>query len=113
MTAMRMSQLLGRTLREAPAEAETDNYRLLLRAGLVVQLAAGVYSYLPLAWRALRKIEGIIREEMDRSGSQEMRMPVIQPLELVAGNRPRRGLWPRPLPAARPPRPRSGPGPHA
>ena len=82
MTAMRMSRLLGRTLREAPAEAETDNYRLLLRAGLVVQLAAGVYSYLPLAWRALRKIEGIIREEMDRSGSQEMRMPVIQPLEL-------------------------------
>jgi prolyl-tRNA synthetase len=80
--ATRMSGLFGRTLREAPAEAETANHQLLLRAGLVVQLAAGVYSYMPLAWRALRKIENIIRDEMDRAGAQELLMPAIQPVEL-------------------------------
>ena len=80
--ATRMSHLFGRTLRDAPAEAETTNHQLLLRAGLIVQLAAGVYSYLPVAWRALRKIEDIIRDEMDRVGAQEMQMPAIQPLEL-------------------------------
>ena len=80
--AIRMSGLFGRTLREAPAEAETANHRLLLRAGLVVQLAAGVYSYMPMAWRALRKIEDIIRDEMDKAGAQELLMPAIQPVEL-------------------------------
>ncbi|PZC48592.1 MAG: prolyl-tRNA synthetase [Chloroflexi bacterium] len=80
--ATRMSGLFGRTLREAPAEAETANHQLLLRAGLVVQLAAGVYSYMPLAWRSLRKIETIIRDEMDRAGAQELLMPAIQPVEL-------------------------------
>ncbi len=78
----RMSSLFGRTLREAPAEAETVNHQLLLRAGLVVQMSAGVYSYMPVAWRALRKIENIIRDEMDRAHGQELRMPAIQPLEL-------------------------------
>ena len=58
---MRLSQLFVRTLRQAPAEAETASHQLLLRAGLIQQLAAGVYSYLPPAWRALRKIENIIR----------------------------------------------------
>ena len=77
-----MSGVFGRTLREAPAEAETANHQLLLRAGLVVQLAAGVYSYLPMAWRALRKLEDIIREEMDTAGAQELLMPAIQPVEL-------------------------------
>jgi prolyl-tRNA synthetase len=77
-----MSHLFGRTLRDVPAEAETTNHQLLLRAGLIVQLAAGIYSYLPVAWRALRKIEDIIRDEMDRVGAQEMQMPAIQPLEL-------------------------------
>ncbi len=77
-----MSGLFGRTLREAPAEAETANHRLLLRAGLAVQLTAGVYSYMPLGWRALRKIEDIIRDEMDAAGAQELLMPAIQPLEL-------------------------------
>ena len=77
-----MSQLFGRTLREAPAEAESANHQLLLRAGLIAQLSAGVYSYLPLAWRALRKIEAIIRDEMDAAGAQELLMPIIQPLEL-------------------------------
>ena len=79
---MRMSGLFGRTLREAPAEAESANHQLLLRAGLVVQLSAGVYSYLPLALRALRKIEDVIRHEMAGAGAQELLMPAIQPLEL-------------------------------
>lgn len=79
---MRLSQLLSRTLRQAPAEAETPSHRLLLRAGLVQQLAAGIYSFLPLGWRALRKIEQIIREEMDAVGGQEVRMPALQPVEV-------------------------------
>ena len=80
--AQRMSTLFGRTLREAPAEAETANHQLALRAGLITQLAAGVYSYMPLAWRSFRKIEQVIREEMERAGAQELHMPAIQPLEL-------------------------------
>ncbi len=80
--ATRMSAMFGRTLRQAPAEAETANHQLLLRAGLVAQLAAGVYSYLPLGWRALRRIEAIIRDEMDSAGAQELLMPIIQPAEL-------------------------------
>ncbi len=77
-----MSRLFGRTLREAPAEAETANHQLLLRSGLVTQLSAGVYSYMPVAWRSFRKIESIIREEMERAGAQELHMPALQPLEL-------------------------------
>jgi len=79
---MRISKLFGKTQREVPAEAETVSHRLLLKAGMVHQLAAGVYSYLPLAWRVLKKIENIIREEMDKAGGQELNMPVLQPLEL-------------------------------
>jgi len=79
---MRLSQLFGSTLRQAPAEAETVGHQLLLRAALVQQLSAGVYSTLPLGWRALRKVEQIIREEMDAAGSQELMMPAILPLEL-------------------------------
>ncbi|MBI2303718.1 MAG: proline--tRNA ligase [Chloroflexi bacterium] len=79
---MRMSQLFGRTLRQAPAEAETVSHQLLLRAGMIHQVAAGVYSCLPLAWRVLRKIEQIVREEMDAAGGQELMMPVLQPLEM-------------------------------
>ena len=82
MPVTRMSALFGRTLREAPADADSANHQLLLRSGLIVQLAAGVYSFLPPAWRTLRKIEQIIREEMEAAGSQEMRMPAIQPREL-------------------------------
>lgn len=78
---MRFSQLLGKTLREAPAEAESASHRLLLRASMIAQEAAGIYSYLPLGWRALRKIENIIREEMDGVGGQELLLPVLQPLE--------------------------------
>ena len=79
---MRISKLFGKTLREVPAEADTVSHRLLLRAGMINQLAAGVYSYLPLGWRVMRKIENIIREEMDGSGGQEVLLPVIQPFEL-------------------------------
>ena len=78
----RVSTLFGMTLREAPGEAEIESHALLLRAGYVRQLAAGIYSYLPLAWRSLRKIEQILREEMDRIGGQEMSMPVVHPAEL-------------------------------
>ena len=79
---MRITQLVSRTLREDPPEAETASHRLMLRAGLIHQVAAGVYAFLPLAWRAVRKIEAIIREEMDAAGSQELLMPTLQPLEL-------------------------------
>src|SRR3972149_1904899 len=91
--SMRLSQLFGKTMRQAPAEAETENHRLLLRAGLVQQLAAGVYSYLPLGWRVLRKIEQIIREEMDAAGGQELMMPALHPVELweASGRRQKYG----------------------
>ncbi len=79
---MRMSRLFGKTLRNAPAEAETANHQLMLRAGLVQQLAAGIYSYLPVGQRVMRKIEQVIREEMDRANGQEVVMPALQPAEL-------------------------------
>ncbi len=79
---MRISKLFGKTQRELPAEADTISHQLLLRACMIRQVAAGVYSYLPLAWRALKKIENIIREEMDKAGGQELMLPVLQPLEL-------------------------------
>ena len=79
---MRFSRLITKTMRRDPAEAETPSHRYMLKAGMVFQVAAGVYSYLPLAWRSLRKIEAIIREEMDAAGGQEVRMPVLQPMEL-------------------------------
>jgi len=79
---MRVSKLFGKTQREIPAEAETISHRLLVRAGMISQVAAGVYSYLPLAWRALKKIEDIIRDEMNKAGGQELTLPVLQPLEL-------------------------------
>ena len=79
---MRFSQLISKTMRTEPAEAETASHRLLLKAGMISQVASGIYSYLPLGWRSLRKIENIIRDEMDAAGAQEIRMPVLQPLEL-------------------------------
>jgi prolyl-tRNA synthetase len=79
---MRVSNLLLPTLREVPAEAEVISHQLLLRAGFMRKSAAGVYTLLPLAWRVVRKIEQIIREEMDRRGGQEIMMPIIQPAEL-------------------------------
>ncbi len=79
---MRLSKLFGKTLRQTPSEAENVSHQLLLKAGMIHPVAAGIYSYLPLGWRALRKIENIIREEMDAIGGQELMMPVLQPLEL-------------------------------
>ena len=79
---MRLSKLFGRTLREDPSEAELASHRLMLRAGMIHQVGSGIYGYLPLAWRSLRKIEQIIREEMDAAGGQEMRLSVLQPREL-------------------------------
>jgi len=79
---MRISQLFGKTQKEIPAEADTTSHQLLLKAGMIRQVAAGVYSYLPLAWKVLQKIENIIRDEMDKAGGQELRMPALQPHEL-------------------------------
>ncbi|TES82781.1 MAG: proline--tRNA ligase [Dehalococcoidia bacterium] len=79
---MRLSKLFGKTQREVPAEAETASHQLLLRASMIQQLAAGIYSYLPLGWRVLKKIENIIRDEMDKAGGQEVNLPVLQPFEM-------------------------------
>jgi len=79
---LKFSELFCPTLREVPSEAETVSHQLLLRAGYIRKAGAGIYSYLPLAQRVLRKIETIVREEMDRAGGQELLMPIIQPREL-------------------------------
>ena len=79
---MRISQLMTRTLRQAPSEADTVSHQLLVRAGMVHQVASGIYAYLPLGWRVLRNLEQIIRDELDRAGGQELLMPVLQPYEL-------------------------------
>lgn len=79
---MRMTQLFGQTLREAPAEAETASHRWLLRAGFIRPLGAGLYSLLPLGFRAAAKIEQIIRDEMNAIGGQELLLPVIHPADL-------------------------------
>jgi len=78
---MRLSELFGRTLREDPAEAEVSSHRLLLRAAFFRQLMAGVYTTMPLGLRTMRKIEAIVREEMDAAGAQELRMPIVLPAE--------------------------------
>lgn len=82
---MRLSQAFIPTLREIPSDAEVKSHRLMLRAGMIRMHMAGVYAYLPLGWRVLRKIEGIIREEMDRIGGQEFLLPTLS----------RRDLWER------------------
>src|SRR5881392_1907926 len=79
---MRVSQFLLSTLKEAPAEAELASHRLMLRAGMIKRLAAGIYTWLPLGLRVLRKAEAIVREEMNRAGAIELLMPVVQPAEL-------------------------------
>ena len=79
---LRMSAIYAPTLKEDPAEADIASHRILLRSGMVRKTAAGIYSFLPLGWRSLRKIEQIVREEMDAIGSQEMLMPAMQPAEL-------------------------------
>jgi prolyl-tRNA synthetase len=79
---MRFSRLLGRTLKEAPTDADTASHSYLVRAGMIQQVSAGVYSYMPMGWKALRKIQDIIRDEMDKAGGQELNMPSLQPIEL-------------------------------
>ncbi|MCB1885171.1 MAG: proline--tRNA ligase [Geminicoccaceae bacterium] len=79
---MRLSRYFLPVLKETPAEAEIVSHQLMLRAGMIQQLSAGIYSWLPLGWRVLQKVEAIVREEMDRSGAIEILMPTIQPADL-------------------------------
>src|SRR6202035_2780344 len=80
--AMRMSRLLLRTLRDDPADADTAGHSLLVRAGYVRRVASGIYTFLPLGTRVLHTLSDVIREELDRSGMQEMLMPALSPIEL-------------------------------
>ncbi|MBQ4115667.1 proline--tRNA ligase [bacterium] len=79
---MKMSKLFVQTLREFPSDAEVISHKMLVRAGYIRKLTSGVYNYLPLMWRVLRKVENIVREEMDNAGAQELLMPFVQPKEL-------------------------------
>ncbi len=79
---MRMSHLFSPTLRDDPADAEVMSHKLLLRGGFIRRVTSGVYDFLPLGLRVLRKIEAVVREEMDRAGAQEILMPMVQPAEL-------------------------------
>ncbi len=79
---MRYSHMLIPTLRQDPADAQVMSHKLMVRAGYIRKVAAGIYNYLPLGWRVLRKVESIIREEMNRAGAQELLMPAVQPAEL-------------------------------
>src|SRR5512139_847974 len=79
---MRVSTFFLPTLKEAPAEAELVSHRLMLRAGLIRKLGSGLYSWMPLGLRVLRKVEGIVRAEMNRAGAIELSLPAVQPAEL-------------------------------
>lgn len=79
---MKMSKLFVQTLREFPSDAEVISHKMLIRAGYIRKLTSGVYNYLPLMWRVLKKVENIVREEMDNAGAQELLMPFVQPKEL-------------------------------
>lgn len=79
---MKMSKLFVQTLREFPSDAEVVSHKMLVRAGFIRKLTSGVYNYLPLMWRVLRKVENITRDEMDKAGAQELLMPFVQPKEL-------------------------------
>ncbi|MGH6638467.1 MAG: proline--tRNA ligase, partial [Polaromonas sp.] len=78
---MKASQFFISTLKEAPADAEVVSHQLMTRAGMIKKLGAGIYSYMPMGLRVIRKVEAIVREEMNRAGAVEMTMPVIQPAE--------------------------------
>ena len=79
---MHLSRLFGQTLRETPTEVEVSSHQLLVRAGFIRQLGTGIFTYMPLAYRVLNKVMGIMREEMNAIGGQELLMPVVQPAEL-------------------------------
>ena len=79
---MKYSRMFIPTVKEVPADAETISHKLLVRAGMMRKVASGTYTYLPLGWRSLLKIIAIVRQEMDRSGAQEILVPSMQPKEL-------------------------------
>ena len=79
---MKLSSLFAPTLKEEPKDAEVASHKLLLRAGYIRKLAAGIYDFLPLGIRTLRRVEAIVRDEMDRAGAQEVLMPAVQPAEI-------------------------------
>src|SRR3954467_1038994 len=79
---MRASRFFISTLKEAPSDAEIVSHKLMMRAGMIKRLGSGIYTYMPMGLRVIRKVEKIVREEMDRSGAIELAMPVIQPAEL-------------------------------
>jgi prolyl-tRNA synthetase len=79
---MKASQFLISTLKEAPADAEVVSHKLMMRAGMIKKLGAGIYNYMPMGLRVIRKVEAIVREEMNRAGAIETTMPVVQPAEL-------------------------------
>ncbi len=79
---MKMSKLFVKTKREFPSDAEAISHKLLVRAGYIKKLSSGIYSYLPLAWRVIQKVENIVREEMNKAGAQELLMPFVQPAEI-------------------------------
>src|SRR5215204_2827869 len=78
---MKASRFFVSTLKEAPADAEVASHRLMMRAGMIKKLGAGIYSYMPMGLRVIRKVEAIVREEMNRAGAVELLMPVVQPAE--------------------------------
>src|SRR5215831_10837132 len=82
LPSMKASQFFVSTLKEAPADAEVASHKLMMRAGMIKRLGAGIYSYMPMGLRVIRKVETIIREEMNRAGAVELTMPVVQPGEL-------------------------------
>ncbi|MGB5629888.1 MAG: hypothetical protein WBM57_11010, partial [Woeseiaceae bacterium] len=79
---MRFSEFALTTLKEVPADAEIVSHKLMLRAGLIRRLSSGLFTWMPLGLRVLRKIEHVVREEMDRAGALELLMPAVQPAEL-------------------------------
>ena len=93
---MKASQFHLSTLKEAPADAEIASHRLMTRAGMIRKLAGGIYNYMPMGLRVIRRIENIIRQEMDRAGGIELRLPVIQPA--AVGVETGRGHWYGPRP---------------
>ena len=86
---MKVSELFLATQREIPADAEIPSHRLMLRAGLIRKMASGIYSFMPMGYRTDRKVEAVIREEMDKAGAQELIMPALLPAEAYQGS----GRW--------------------
>ena len=79
---MYLSKMLFKSLRELPSDIELESHKIMLKSSMIHQAGSGIYSYLPTAWKSLKKIEAIIRQEMDAIGGQELRMPVIQPKDI-------------------------------